>query len=57
MKEISITTELIRNSRLQDVSYCIREVLERAEDDTYITFEKADYDLRSRYAAAGYTEA
>lgn len=50
MKEISITTELIRNSRLQDVSYCIREVLERAEDDTYITFEKADYDLRSRYA-------
>ena len=50
MRQVNITPELIRNSRLQDASACIREVLEQAEDDTCISFECADYDLRTRYA-------
>lgn len=50
LRQISITPEVIRNSKLQDAAACIREVLENAEDDTRILFENADYDLKTGYA-------
>lgn len=48
--EIKINKEIIAKGNLNDAVYCINRVVESAEKDTVITFEKDTYDIHSLYA-------